>query len=514
MRFRIIDTLHKTAAWNMAMDEVLLELADRAPPTIRFLSFSPHCALVGNFQSIEQEIRVQYCKENNIDINRRITGGGAIYFDESQLGWEIIDGTGKFRMNLQEMNEVFGNICAYALRKLGINAVFKLRNDVEVNGRKISGMGGAIYKGNVLFQGTLLVQDRIEKMLYTLKVPIEKLKQKEIDSVRERVTCIEYELGRIPEREELKNIFKDAFREKLGIEFYESELTEEEISLHNKYLPYYSSSAWIDKIKLPKNTQGLIKSVYRSGFGTVKVNAIVNTKQKMFRSILITGDFFEDKRKILDFERIIKNVSINKININETIKKYFDDEEEKECFKGCFDEIFRKIELLKLKFSPKEVNKIFTVNIEDIQDFYPEVFLLPYCSKKSGCVYRRKNDCQICGECNVGEAYKFSYDFNLEPITILTFENLLDNFKKMKRKGIKDYIGSCCEAFFVKHQEEFRNSGLRGILLDIESSTCYELGKAKEAYYGRFESETSLNLRLIKKVLNIIFKGEKKIISR
>ncbi len=513
MKYRVIDTNHKNAAWNMAMDEVMLELGDRIPPTIRFLSFSPHCALVGNFQSVEQEIRVKYCKENGIDINRRITGGGAIYFDESQIGWEIIGKIDEFKMNLQEMNELFGNICAYALQKLGINAVFKLRNDVEVNGRKISGMGGAIYKGNFLFQGTLLVQDRIEKMLYALKVPIEKLKPKEIDSVRERVTCLEYELGRIPEREELKNIFKDAFIEKLGIELYDGELTDEEINLHNKYLPYYSSLEWIDKIKLPKNTQGLIKSVYRSGFGTVKVNAIINTRQRMIRSILVTGDFFEDKRKILDFERMIKNVSINKKNINDIINKFFDDEDEKESFNGCFDEIFRKIELLKLKFSPNEVNKIFTVNLEDIQDFSPEVFLLPYCSKKSGCVYRRKNDCLICGKCSVGDAYRISYDFNLKPITILSFENLLYNFEIMKRKGIKDYIGSCCEAFFIKHQEEFRESGLRGILIDIENSTCYELGKAKEAYLGRFESETSLNLGLIRKVLKNILRGRSKKLS-
>jgi lipoate-protein ligase A len=144
MRFRIIDTYHKPASWNMAFDQVLLELAHKSLPTIRFLSFSPHCALVGNFQSVEQEIRVDYCRSMNIDINRRITGGGAIYFDESQLGWEIIGKIKDFNMGINEMNEFFGNICAEVLKRLGIPANFKQRNDVEVNGRKISGMGGVI----------------------------------------------------------------------------------------------------------------------------------------------------------------------------------------------------------------------------------------------------------------------------------------------------------------------------------------------------------------------------------
>lgn len=507
MKFRLIDTGHRSAAWNIAMDQVLLELAHKSLPTIRFLSFSPHCTLVGNFQSVEQEVRIDYCKENNIDINRRITGGGAIYFDESQIGWEIIGQMKYFNMNLSKMNELFGNICAYALKKIGIDATFKLRNDVEVNGKKISGMGGVLYKGNFLFQGTLLVQDKIEEMLYALKVPIEKLKPKEIDSVRERVTCIENEIGMV-QKEELKRIFKEAFKEKMNVEFLDGELTDEEIKRHSEYIDYFSSEKWINKIRLPKESQGMLKSSCKSSFGTVKVNAIINTKQNMIRSILVTGDFFEDRRKILDFERMIKNVSINKRNIIKIIDEFFNDKDENECFKGCFNDIYRKIDLIKLSFKPEEVNKIFTVNIEKLDDFSPKVFLLPYCSKKSGCGYRRKNDCLMCGECSVGDAYKFSYDFNLLPITVLNFEDLLENFDMMKKKGIKDYIGSCCEAFFIKHQEEFSKSGLRGVLIDIENSTCYDLGKAKEAYYGRFESETRLNLPIIEKVLKIIKKIE------
>ena len=82
-----------TAAENMALDETLVELKGQGetPDTIRFLQFSPRAVLVGYHQSVDEEIRKQYCQAENIHINRRITGGGAIFFDENQLGWDFCD---------------------------------------------------------------------------------------------------------------------------------------------------------------------------------------------------------------------------------------------------------------------------------------------------------------------------------------------------------------------------------------------------------------------------------------
>jgi lipoate-protein ligase A len=87
-RWRLLDTPPMSAAENMALDDALLELRGkgRTPNTIRFLQFKPRCVLVGYHQSVQEEIRVDYCRSHGIDINRRNTGGGAIFFDENQLG--------------------------------------------------------------------------------------------------------------------------------------------------------------------------------------------------------------------------------------------------------------------------------------------------------------------------------------------------------------------------------------------------------------------------------------------
>ena len=81
-----------TAAENMALDETILELKGQGstPNTIRFLQFSPRAVLLGFHQAIDEEVRRAFCREQGIHINRRITGGGAIFFDENQLGWEVI----------------------------------------------------------------------------------------------------------------------------------------------------------------------------------------------------------------------------------------------------------------------------------------------------------------------------------------------------------------------------------------------------------------------------------------
>jgi lipoate-protein ligase A len=502
--FREIDTGVKSVDWNMASDDVLLKEQTKCHnPTLRFISFE-RCVLVGFFQSVEQELRVEYCKQKNIKINRRITGGGSIYFDPSQVGWEVIAPLSLFGASPEKFYEIFGTSVANGLRKLGIKANFKKRNDIEVNGKKISGMGGVTYHDAFLFQGTLLVEDRIEEMLYSLRVPIEKLKPKEIDSVRERVTCIQHEIGRIPSREELKNAIRTGFYETLGISTSPGEMTTEEINNINSSLEYFNSPKWIDRVKLPEETQGLLTGTYRSSIGTIKVSILVNAAQKMVRSTHITGDFFLESDTMLnDLERLLRNIHFDENKILETVDNFFTQipHIEPNDFKLAFSEVFKKWAWVRQGFAPAEANSLFAVNFEPGEKLDPKVFLFPYCAKEPSCQYRYKDECTSCEICDTGDGYKMAINAGLIPVTITSFEDLMGKFDWMKSKGINAYVGSCCEAFYVKHQEEFIGSGLKGLLIDVRDSTCYDLGKAHEAYAGTFENKTSLDMGLIEKVL-------------
>jgi len=201
-KWRLLDTGKRSAAENMALDDVILRCKSNnlIPNTIRFLQFDPPAVLVGYHQDVEHEVRLDYVKKNRIDVNRRATGGGAIYFDKTALGWEIVASKDSLP-RYQGMEGLFRVMCedpVHALNMLGIGAAFRPKNDIEVDGRKISGTGGVEWDEAFLFQGTLLVDFDVETMVRALRIPIVKLKDKELGSARERVTCIKSELGYQP----------------------------------------------------------------------------------------------------------------------------------------------------------------------------------------------------------------------------------------------------------------------------------------------------------------------------
>ncbi|GAG40531.1 unnamed protein product, partial [marine sediment metagenome] len=86
--------------------------------------------------------------------------------------------------------------------------------------------------------------------------------------------------------------------------------------------------------------------------------------------------------------------------------------------------------------------------------------------------------------------------------TITSFEDLMVTLEEFKSQGVSSYVGCCCEAFYTKHVSDFEKSGVSAILIDIDDTTCYDLGKEEEAYLGNFESQTSVNTDLLQKVLD------------
>jgi lipoate-protein ligase A len=117
------------------------------------------------------------------------------------------------------------------------------------------------------------------------------------------------------------------------------------------------------------------------------------------------------------------------------------------------------------------------------------------------CLYREKKGCEECGQCSVGEAAQMGRSFGMDVITIQNYEDLESTLEQLKRSGVRGFIGSCCEPFYGKHRPDFERIGLPGILIDVERSTCYDLGQERRAFKGQFENQTHLNLPLLRKVL-------------
>jgi lipoate-protein ligase A len=162
-----------------------------------------------------------------------------------------------------------------------VRAYFRPRNDIEIQGRKISGTGGTELSGAVLFQGTLLVDFDVDEMLRALRIPTEKLQDKEIESVKERVTCLKWELGRTPSIHTIKAALVKGFGEAFGVRFQDKALTGEEESELKSKLPYFSSEDYIFKIRNTLPRRKTLNSILKAPGGLIRVSIAIDVKTQV-----------------------------------------------------------------------------------------------------------------------------------------------------------------------------------------------------------------------------------------
>ncbi|MDW8032792.1 MAG: carbon monoxide dehydrogenase beta subunit family protein [Aquificaceae bacterium] len=504
--WRVVYTGQRPHKENIALDRIMLDLMaeGRIPPTVRFLQFKPECALVGFHQAVEQEIRLEYAHKEGIEVGRRITGGGAIYFDQSQIGWEVIATTEHLgNLNYEELTRRICTGVAKGLQKLGIRAEFRPRNDIEVEGRKISGTGGVFEGKAFLYQGTVLMDFNVERMLKVLQIPVEKLTSKGIKAAEDRVEWVKRALGYLPEKEEVFSSILEGLKEELGFEALWGELSEEELKLLDDKKDYYGSEEWVYGVKKAPADSEMLFGIYRCPGGTFRVSAKVDLQSKVLQQVIVNGDFFlKPQRLIYDLEAYLKHTPLK--DLEKRIKDFFS-EREWEGLNLSVDDFLeavlfplRKVEGLELGMEKKSLNNIIASIggglLENLQK--AKVMLLPYCAKPAWCDYRHLDDCGECGGCTVGDAYRLAYQKGMIPITITSFELLRDTLLWCAQEGYT-YIGHCCYEFYEKRYEIFKKAsekGAGGVLFDIVGTTCYSLGVEEEerAYHGEFTVELDL----------------------
>jgi lipoate-protein ligase A len=349
-------------------------------------------------------------------------------------------------------------------------------------------------------------------MLKALRIPIAKLKDKEIETAKERVTCLKWELEQLPDLFSLKKILKNEFEKTFNITLIKEDLTKKEKEIFKVKKKKFSTNKYINKIQLPKDKQHMIYSIYKADGGLIRLSLMVNLNFNRFQSVVITGDFFVyPKRFILDLEASLKDVPIDIHTINERISGVFDEKKPEipgisvDDFTSAFQKAMEKIDIAKTGISLAHSNRIYTVNssFQEIIKLKPRHLLLPYCAKSTDCGFRYKRECAECGQCSISDAFQIGRENKMDITTIMNFEDLMETLQNFSSKNVKSYVGCCCEAFYTKHLEDFSKSGVPGILIDIDNTTCYDLDMEQLAYKGDFESQTDINLDILEKVLDV-----------
>jgi lipoate-protein ligase A len=249
--WRWIDTGLRRPAENLALNRALLEArqAREIPSTLRFLRFTPS-ALVGHHQDPADALDLAYCASRAIAVQRRLTGGGAIYMDENVLGWELY--LEQRDVGTAEMGAISRRICtaaADALRDLGAAAEFRAPTDIVVAGRKISGTGGAMDGDALLYQGTLLLDFDVEVMLRALAATAVRVTPELVAGARESVANLRELVTPLPALDRIEAAFVSAFAREFGARIEHGDLGERELARYRAALAEIDDPAWIG---LPK----------------------------------------------------------------------------------------------------------------------------------------------------------------------------------------------------------------------------------------------------------------------
>lgn len=312
--FRLIDSGIRAGRLQIATDQALIDLhrEGRVPDTLRFLRFHP-TVLVGRHQAVAHEVKVEDCFADIVDIVRRITGGGAIYLDEGQVGWELV--LSRKRLPLPTLGDYTTAICEAIAHGLstafGIDARFRPRNDIEVAGQKLCGTGGFFDGDTLIYQGTVLVDVEPERVMTYLTVPEAKLAKRDLDKAENRITTLKALLGEAPTVEAVHAAIRSGLEDKLGIVATPGAVTAEEEALARKYHDEeIGTDEFVFAIDDPRQPQ--VREASHTGPGgtvTVFVRTDGHGAGERIREALITGDFFvTPPRLILDLEAALRGV--------------------------------------------------------------------------------------------------------------------------------------------------------------------------------------------------------------
>lgn len=289
-----IDNQSRDGAYNHALEEYLIKNLKRE---LFMIWQNDNTVLLGRNQNPYKEVNWDYMKETQAKLVRRPSGGGCIYTDKNIVQYTII--TKKEEDSLRKFTEPVVNY----LNEKGVKAEFTGRNDIIVDGRKIS--GNAQYKDRELMihHGSIIYQDSsidIGKLLTPAKL---KLAKKSLTSVKSRITSLKSMMNMDIAMfiEELKNYIKNYYHIDENYVLSADELEKVEEIRKNKYACdewTYGRYGKFDKVHSFMN-DACVMDIY------------LKEKNNLIEDIRIDGDYFGEKAKE-DLENIFVGVKLEK----------------------------------------------------------------------------------------------------------------------------------------------------------------------------------------------------------
>lgn len=307
-------------AFNLAAEQYLLENASEDC----FMLWRNHNTIVvGRNQNTLSQINPEFVEKHNINVVRRITGGGAVYHDLGNINFTFIKVGGQAKRI--DFSAYTRHILGF-LNERSVPAVLDGRNDLIVDGLKISGNAQHIHKNRVLHHGTLLFDVNLEMLATALLVDPEKYRDKAVQSIRSRVCNIRNYLMDKPTVEQFMDDlgrYMQNAHHAVGTQFNEDDLKQINRLAGEKYRQWHWNFGDSPEYNFSKST--------RTPGGTIDIR--LEVKDGVIKGVRIFGDFFgidplsdietlltgcrhdpesiKNILKTVDLERYIKDVTID-----------------------------------------------------------------------------------------------------------------------------------------------------------------------------------------------------------
>jgi len=275
---------------------------------------------IGYHQDAEQEVDLAYCREQSIPVFRREVGGGAVYLDGQQLFYQLVIHRDNplAPKNRIEFYQKFLAPVVQTYKDLGVEVHYQPVNDIITSaGRKISGNGAAEIGDFAILVGNLIAGFDYETMVRGLRVPDAKFRDKVFKSLRENLTTLDRELGRVPAWGTITAALVHNYESVLG-PLSPATLPERVRVKMAELAQTHTTEEWLLKpgkrsrigrrIRIAEGVE-VVQRVHKAPGGLIR--AIVETRQAQIVAVGLSGDFFfYPAEKLADLEQMLAGVEL------------------------------------------------------------------------------------------------------------------------------------------------------------------------------------------------------------
>lgn len=226
--------------FNLAAEEYFLKTLDTQAADYVFIYVNSPAVVVGRNQNIYEEVNLHYCLDKQIDICRRISGGGTVFHDLGNINIAFFKASKSNNINNYEyfMQDLFR-----FLESKGIKAYLNERNSIFVGNKKIGGNAQFTDRRNIVSHCTLLFDADLNQLEQAIQSPFKQIESRASKSVRSEVINLSQllkETTMVQFLQELQTFYEQHSRFQLVL------LNENEQSLIKmQYMPKYESFDWI-----------------------------------------------------------------------------------------------------------------------------------------------------------------------------------------------------------------------------------------------------------------------------